>query len=297
LREDFVQTALAVNARYYQSFSRLHESGVRVMDEDWDNLVILNACRYDLFEEFAPFDGETRSVLSRAGESWGFMQENFVGRSLHDTVYVTSNPHAFKIPNGAFHAIDNLLEDTWDESVQTVRPEAVVERTKEAIDAYPNKRVISHFMQPHFPFLGPTGRELDHEGLELHLDDDEHSGFPNPWLALMYGEETDERRVIRAYRENYEIVLPHVRALVEDLPGRTAITADHGNLLGERTFPVPIRTFGHHPGIYKRELLEVPWTTVQSESRRRVRADPPVGQTAMTENVVRDRFRNLGYRA
>jgi hypothetical protein len=297
LRKDFVQAALDINAQYYQTFSELPDSGVHVMDQDWDNLVILDACRFDLFDEIATFDYETQKVLSRAAESWEFMQENFVGRSLHDTVYVTANPHMYKIPDRTFHAVDNLLDDAWDEQLRTVCPDIMVDRTVKALETYPDKRIISHFMQPHFPFIGPTGRTLDYVGIELHLDDDQKTDFPHPWFDIMYGAGENERDITQAYRENYQAVLPHIKNLIKELPGKTVVTADHANLLGERTFPIPIRTFGHYPGIYKRELLEVPWMEVESNERRSISTDPPVNGDQMSEDVINDRLHNLGYRA
>ncbi|MDZ7731078.1 MAG: hypothetical protein U5K37_09365 [Natrialbaceae archaeon] len=60
--------------------------GIDVMEQDWDNLILLDACRYDAFEAQSAIDGNLKPVLSRGGASWEFMQANFAGRELHDTV-------------------------------------------------------------------------------------------------------------------------------------------------------------------------------------------------------------------
>jgi hypothetical protein len=39
------------------------------MDEDWDTLLILDACRYDLFAEEVPFGGRLESRISLGSSS------------------------------------------------------------------------------------------------------------------------------------------------------------------------------------------------------------------------------------
>ncbi|WP_227352674.1 hypothetical protein [Haladaptatus salinisoli] len=285
----------ALRANAYVSRLLNDEERVDVMAEEWDNLVILDACRYDMFATRANFGDRVTSKLSPGSESWEFMEESFVGRELHDTVYVTSNPHAYKLPDDTFHAVVNLLDDHWNEEFRTVMPETVVERTLAAFEEYPDKRIIAHFMQPHFPFIGEKGRELGHAGIEMQLDADEHSGEPHPWNALLYGEETNRSAIIEAYVENLDVTLPHVERLVEELPGKSVITADHGNLIGERTYPIPMRTYGHPGGLHKRELIEVPWAEIDADERRDVTAEPPESREEMTDDVIEDRLRNLGY--
>jgi hypothetical protein len=226
------------------------------------------------------------------------MRTNFDGRSLHDTVYVTANPHVYRLGDDVFHDVVDLLETRWDEESRTVRPEAVVEEAITAHETYPDKRLIVHFMQPHFPFLGPTGAEFPHQGLETHLDDDDRSGAPNPWFALIHDRDVDVEAVLAAYRENLDVVLPHVEALLEALPGKSVVTSDHGNLIGERGTPVPVRMYGHPRGLHQDELLAVPWLEVDADERRRTVSEPPVragSEADPDEQVVDRRLRALGY--
>ncbi|GAA0248058.1 hypothetical protein ACFFQF_06655 [Haladaptatus pallidirubidus] len=283
----------ALNANAYVSRLLNTDERMDVMAEDWDNLVILDACRYDMFAARANIGDRVTSKLSPGSESWEFMQESYVGKEFHDTVYVTSNPHAYKLPDGTFHAVVNLLDDHWDDTFRTVMPETMVEQTVSAFEQYPDKRIITHFMQPHFPFIGEKGRKFGHAGIEMPSDD--HSGEPHPWNALLYGEAENESEIIEAYVENLTVTLPHVEELVDEFPGKSVITADHGNLIGERTYPIPIRTFGHPGGLHKRELIEVPWAEIDSEERREVTAEAPKVREEMTDDVIEDRLRNLGY--
>ena len=71
-------------------------------------------------------------------------------------------------------------------------------------------------------------------------------------------------------------------------------STEHANLVGERTWPIPIRTFGHPRGLHKRELLEVPWLVVDGERREHI-AEPPVEQDSVDDEVVEERLADLGY--
>lgn len=277
---------------------RLHglredREGIDVADEDWDNLLLLDGCRYDVYERRTDLDGALRRVRSRGSDSWEFLRENFRGRRLHDTVYVTANPHAHRLAEGTFHAVVDLLADHWDPDLQTVPPGAVVEGTLRAHETYPHKRLLVHFMQPHFPFIGETGRRLDQGGIEMNVDGADHDD-EMIWTKLQYGL-VDEGRVRRAYRENVDLALGAVEDLLAELPGRTVVSSDHGNLIGERLRPIPTRGYGHPRGMYVPELLEVPWHVVAESPRREVRADPPEAADRPDEAVLQRRLRELGY--
>jgi hypothetical protein len=80
-----------------------HGSGIKVMDEDWDNLIILDACRYDIFKNHSKFINQNiEKKVSQGSWTLEFIKSNFVGKSFHDTVYVTSNVFSNIIPEGSF---------------------------------------------------------------------------------------------------------------------------------------------------------------------------------------------------
>src|SRR6056297_529711 len=58
-------------------FRARYGPGTRVMDEDWDNLIILDACRYDMFAEQVDLDGELESRISLGSTSEEFLEQNF----------------------------------------------------------------------------------------------------------------------------------------------------------------------------------------------------------------------------
>jgi hypothetical protein len=79
------------------------------------------------------------------------------------------------------------------------------------------------------------------------------------------------------------------------LTGQTVVSSDHGQLLGERLFPIPIQHYGHPSNIHLPELVTVPWL-IHEGTRREVSKDPPVDkETDVSSGYVEDRLKDLGY--
>ncbi|MFC7043037.1 hypothetical protein [Halonotius sp. GCM10025705] len=219
-------------------FRLRYGKGIQVMDEDWDNLLILDACRYDMFSNQVGLAGKLDSRISLGSSSEEFLEKNFVGNKFHDTVYVNSNPYLPKLDldEENFHAVINCLSD-YDSKSQTVLPETVADAAIKANQQYPNKRLIIHFMQPHTPFLGEVGRTMAGGSIN---EDGQLNDSDGIWSQLRNNEtETNISTVWEAYNENLELVLDSVTQLLKNINGKTVITADHGNMVGERLKPIP----------------------------------------------------------
>lgn len=269
-------------------FRLRHGEGTYVMEEDWDTLILLDACRYDMFRERVPFGGKLESRISLGSTSEEFLKQNFADGEFHDTVYVNANAYLPKLGlnrDETFHAVIDLLED-WDDELETAHPKTVTQAAFDANRQFPNKRLIVHYMQPHIPFIGKYGRDLQ-----------ESIDYRSVWKSFRTGDATvTHDDVWRAYNENLEFVFQYVRKLLNNLDGRTVISADHGNLIGERQGPIPTRRmYGHPWGVYTPELVQVPWYVVESSERRNTHVDPPVEPTVQSDDVVNDRLRALGY--
>lgn len=277
-----------LNRLYYSTRNPdgYNADGIDVFAEDWDNLLILDACRYDSFAEQSTLDGALDSCISRASATREWVHANFTDRQLHDVVYVSANPNYRKVADdiGAeVHAYvdiwqdDNLVGD--DNTI--VPPETVTEHALEAAENYPNKRLLVHYVQPHYPFIGPTGKE--------HFD-------PSVTINQVSREANTRGELLtRAYRENVDIVLEETERLVDALSGKTVVSSDHGELLGERLFPLPFRAYGHPVGIYMEELVKVPWHVHTSGERKNIVAEAPSEQDNVDERAVEEQLRNLGY--
>lgn len=285
-------------------FSRFPRNRCDVMSEDWDSLLVLDACRYDAFEEHSDIPGALEQRVSQGSYTGGFFEEN-VGDSRHyDTVYVTANP----VPHveewcsvdidATFHAVIDVWQDHWDKELNTVRPEPVARAIERAHNEYPDKRIMGHFVQPHQPFIGETGRDIETRGMRAY---DRVSGSDAPagkgvWEKLEDGDISTEL-AWQAYVENLEIVLPHVRRLCENLDGKTVVTSDHGNLFGEFAWPFPIREYGHPVEVHTKKLVTVPWLKTPFETRRSISAEPPTDTDSPLRHDDRiERLEALGYR-
>jgi len=264
-------------------------SGNHVLNEDWDTLIILDACRYDLFEEVSELPGTLTNRTSRGSNTYEFLKGNFAGRDLTDTVYVASHAmyhwHREEL-SARFHAVENVWDRTDDGEL--VDPKLTTEVAQEVVERYPNKRHIIHYLQPHYPFLGAE-TEFD-----VSTEDE-----PNFWDQQMRGTlDLNVDRIWGMYRENLRLVLPFVEEFMESVPGLTIVTSDHGNYLGERCFPIPIKEWGHPDGLYTDILVRVPWLKYQNGPRREIEAEDPILESVSDDDSeeVSKRLRMLGYR-
>lgn len=292
VREGVRLLSLPIHVGYGAYFEYSHPDSVDVIAEDWDNLVILDACRYDYFEDQNTISGDLERRISRGDKSWEFMQENFADGQFHDTVYVTANPFVSRLGADVFYSVDTL-DEYWDDDIGTVWPEDVVSAAIEANRNYPNKRLIVHFMQPHRPYLGKTAEEL-RERVNLIGYRNEGDGL-QIWGAAKQGDVSVEE-VRRAYSESLDIVLEGVEPLLSELGGKSVVTSDHGEMLGERVLPFTSRVWGHSEGFSTPNLRTVPWLEVESGDRRTVEASEPLDDDELSDDAVNQRLSALGYR-
>ena len=272
------------------------------MDEDWDLLLILDGCRADTFTgqmHKLSADGEYRRRTSPASSSKEFMEETFEGGEFHDTVYVTANPHIEYFDDGIFHEVYSMLADEyWNSDFDTVLPEVVAEKGVEARQKHPDKRLILHFMQPHYPFIGDKGQNLPHRGFNKSMKN-QHLDQLSIWGLLREDSSAvDNSLVEEAYEENLSVVLEEINAILPVFEGeKIIITADHGNFIGEFLWPFPIREYGHPRSTFAPETVYVPWFEISGENRPVIQSDPPVASSQHeSEAVVEQRLESLGYK-
>jgi hypothetical protein len=300
-----------VSTVYSESNPLVGRSNSDVMSRDWDNLLILDACRFDAFSQVNNMEGDLEPLRLNASNSSEFVQEYLSSRTHHDAVLVTGNPHSPTADDGVFHDVRFVETRTVDgrrypgppsDDASVVAPEDVVSETLDAHGHHPDKRLVSHFMQPHLPFLGEVGRELytrtlsESQAADRSVFKDEQS-----WVALdVYKAALDDEFSVdaediwAAYLENLDIVLEYATELASQLNGKTAITGDHGELLGDRL--LGLRYFGHPPKIRTPALNTVPWFTVDSDPRRDVTADPPQATEEATDAAREEQLAALGYK-
>lgn len=258
--------------------------GTNVTDEDWDTLIILDACRYDMYDELTTIPGNVNATNSVGSNTNEFLRRTFSEDTFADTVYVAGNVDPGARANAEFHNILHLWDECWDENLQTVHPEDVASRAIQAAAEFPNKRLVIHFLQPHYPFLGEQGQEFH----KVHGHKRGRKA-DNVWVQLAEGE-VDRDTVKEAYWENLEVTLPYVENIIDAVEGKTVITSDHGNALGEQGL------YGHaYPGIFTRSLRKVPWHVIERGERREVADDDILESDSFSDGAVEDRLEQLGY--
>jgi hypothetical protein len=277
-------TANLVRPFVYDSFP--DESHV---ETDWDILIILDGCRYDTFEKYNPFSKSVTEATSNSSHTTDFLAKNLTG-DQSDTVYVTASPQVINCES-RFHTVVHVWQKAWDEELRTAPPQSVTQSAVEAFKQYPDKRLIAHYMQPHYPFIGPSGRDLEtHATFTGGLRKREH---PSIWEMLSSGE-VSEDEVKRAYEENLEIVLKEVVTLTDRIDGKTVITSDHGNLFGECVSPLPVKIYGHPPNLPAKGLTSVPYVELEHDERRSISKGDREEQEEEHEEV-KSRLKDLGY--
>jgi hypothetical protein len=147
-------------------------------------------------------------------------------------------------------------------------------------------------VQPHFPFIGNTGREIQQRGFteeDRHgkKSDNNNTQHEHIWQRLEQGE-LDKKIVWKAYRENLELALTEVNRLLANIDGKPVLTSDHGNALGSW------RTYGHPCGRYHPSLVIVPWFEPEFDSRRTI-TENELDQKLDTTAKITERLEDLGY--
>ena len=209
----------------------LHNQYALINSLDWDFLIILDACRYDVFKEIVPeyMEGLLRKAWSPASNSVDWANRMWTRR--YELTYFSANPLinsrgpglGFNGPGHFSHVVD-VWDGGWSDELGTVPPEAINQAVREAL---PLDKAILHYMQPHGPWIGKTKITIPEEWLK--------PGQKRAWMDgdLLKRLRIDEATFRRAYRDNLRLVLEWVQNMIFWLHGKVVITADHGELLGE----------------------------------------------------------------
>lgn len=187
-----------------------------------------------------------------------------------------------------FYRNVQVWKSDWDDEMRTVLPQDVKQAALEEESRNPHKRLIIHFIQPHYPFIGETGQTIAHRTVRAggRIEDNQD----DIWSRVRKGDVSKEI-AWEAYKENLEIVLPYVEELISSLNGKSVVSADHGNAFGEWF------VYGHPAKTYLEKLVQVPWLEVESDERK----DIIFEQKENTEpdgsvnDSIQNRLSDLGY--
>ncbi|WP_435096255.1 hypothetical protein [Halarchaeum sp. P4] len=260
--------------------------GRHVLEYDWDVLVILDACRYDMYQDII---GRGEAVLSRASTSTEWMDTTFDDRhadEFDDLAYISANPFSKRLDESKFGLVDHVWREHWDDDIGTIPAGPVTDHGITAARSEQFDRVVLHYMQPHFPFIGSEqfGR-LGRAGFGMEGEESQ-----NVWHMVQDGEVKAED-AIEAYYDNLRYVYEYVETLLENVDGRVVISADHANALGEWNL------WGHRAYVPFRAVREVPWDVRDCEDERTYEPDASLADLrgSGADEDVTERLRSLGY--
>lgn len=129
--------------------------------DEWDFLIILDACRFDYFSRLYKsfFDGILSEVYSLGSHTAEWFKNTFIDY-YKDIIYISSNAYINSIRDIAgfdarihFFKVVDVWRFGWNEKLGTVHPGTVNYITLSLKHKYPNKRFILHYLQPHAPYI------------------------------------------------------------------------------------------------------------------------------------------------
>ena len=281
--------------------------GRNVYEADWDLLIILDACRVDALREVAPeydFIEDVDSVWSIGSQSAEWIANTFTEswrEEISKTAYLSGNGYSagilrrqnrppanntIPIDFSSWSTVDESVLDShievWetnhDETYGSVLPKPMTDYTIEEGRNGTADRIITHYTQPHLPYVGAAYRdgrratEIEERGYEL----------------LEEGNGSREE-VYEAYIETLRWVLDDVEELLANIDAeKVVITSDHGEAFGEW------KAYGHPEGFPHPSVRKVPWveTTATDEHTR----EPDLSAGSSVETDIEDHLRDLGYR-
>jgi len=214
-----------------------NSKGTKVLAEDWNYLIVLDACRYDCFEKVNWIEGKLEKRISLGTNTPEWMKRNFEDGYYDDIIYISANPFVLRDIDG-FKMKEHFYKviHIFDDKIGSLHPKKLNKVALKVIRRYYGKRFIIHYLQPHHPFL-----------LRMELTPEK---FLNGLVDVMEWKQ--------AYLENLVLVLEYVDKLLDVLDGKIIITSDHGEMLGE------FGEIGHGCGVRFRELVEVPWFRIEN---------------------------------
>lgn len=262
--------------------------GTPIYEKDWDVLIVLDACRADLFAEVADeyeYIESVDSTLSVGSRSNEWMQKNFTTEyadQVAETALITGNPFSEEVVDQSkFELVDEVWKYAWDDKLGTIQPDPITDRAIDVSRNQNREKMILHYMQPHFPFVPCSNM---HSGFSL--DDFADPSAEDIWTQLERGKYTREK-VWNAYRANLEYILDELKLLLDNLDYENVIiTSDHGNALGEFGF------YGHPESIHLNCLREVPWSRVSSNDKLEYKPDHT---DSIVGKEVPTALKDLGY--
>jgi hypothetical protein len=236
-----------------------------IFDTEWSYLIVIDACRYDIFKKINMFKGFLTKNISEGSctSEWIFKNIKNSKHYLKDIIYVSANPTISNINMikefgyNPFYKIIDVWKNGWSDNLNTVHPKEVNKNVIINLSKYANYKFkyIIHYMQPHHPFIGKN-KILD-DGWKDRREKMLHNKimFNNEKVwDLLRMKKIKKEEAYNAYKSNLRLVFEYIEKILPMLKGKICLTSDHGNLFGKYGI-----LYGHPCNYIDEELLSVPW--------------------------------------
>ena len=149
---------------------------INIINEHWDYLIILDACRYDYFDRLYRkyFDGRLTKKTSIGSCTNEWRDKSFPDH-YDDIVYISANPQiSANLPVYGYLAGDHFCKvhevwkTGWDSETGTVLPETLTNAAIDIIKNTPGKKFVIHYLQPHAPYLMPEIEPHGYDTGDIH---------------------------------------------------------------------------------------------------------------------------------
>ncbi|MFB6187586.1 MAG: hypothetical protein ABEI86_12070 [Halobacteriaceae archaeon] len=286
--------------------------GTNIYEDNWDGLIVLDACRVDALQEVQDeydFLGSIETRWSRGSTSKEWLENTFTTKyrdEIASTACITANPFIQELRGGPpdpsgyppardsaicnHRLVSKLIRDDvvsvedfgevielWDlvtgEDDPQTHPNPVTDCAITTARNTDHNRYIIHYMQPHHPFYGSEQRTWTEEPFGYLKDGGE---FQTVWDS---------------YIDNLRLVLDYIELLIENFDAeKLVITADHGELFGEWGL------YSHRVGVPHPNLRKVPWVETTATDTESYQPDYELANERASEEEIHERLEDLGYR-
>jgi len=278
-------------------------------DDSW-LLIVLDACRYDILDEYFNdyFEGQIRPAFTYCRNTFQYMRTNW--EEKYSITYISAaTPVNSEVdfesgktetagmrrdseklielyqgytPSNHIREIIDVWKTHWDPKLGVAPPEPVTDCAIEKAKTV--DRLVVHYFQPHQPYIGKTNHR---ENIDSH-DDAEYAIVSTGAQERAKNGEISNSRLRQLYRDTLLRVLSQVCRLVRKTDFNTIVLiGDHGESLGEYSL------YGH-PDRANPYIQTVPWAKIQDVKHVVGNAHSKKDHTT-EEGTVSERLEDLGY--
>jgi hypothetical protein len=141
----YIKEIFALYVLFWIAITSRYPYGKNIFEEEWDNLIIIDACRQDFWKDETGIEG---SRISKGSSTEEYIDKNFSSGDFSNYIYVTANPQfsdirfqeiTGRLPDNVFHTVFRTFNTDWDEDANTVLPKSTVRDAKSAKKLFPKK--------------------------------------------------------------------------------------------------------------------------------------------------------------